>query len=357
MKAVLRKARNEQTTPRIDVRQYIVPESMPAPINADGSAGTITADPMVSALFVYALNIFGKAVIAQLSSEASVDPKMADPVGVLVARVFCDPEFMWGGRTLIDILVAKYHVACPVLFGVYGGNIGGAPNDNNNNNAAAVPGEHTNEGRKQLGWARVEKDGPFMSEQRHSERMTGLGAGYGAIGLRNFRRSPRVKNPYPNRKYWQSLCWIVCLPREHVTTTHFTVLKAMLQGYESRFVEAFGVAAFEALQVALLNFPRDVPNKTPAANAVTVLPEVLHREHHLTVENAAFVTLSLSGLATATATATAPQMAPATSSPAPGTMPTMGMPATTAAPEMSMADGVAATGDAAMEMDDQPMQF
>lgn len=207
--------------------------------------------------------MFAKIVISQFVNEAAVSPKSADPIGVLVAQIFANKDFQWGERSLIDILMTKFHVHCPVLFGVYGS-------------------EQTDAGKTLLGWARQEKGGPWVTEQRHSERMTGLGAGYAAIGLRNFSKSA-LKNPYPNWHYWQSLQWIITVPSNQVTRTHFMVLKAMIENYEKRFIDLYGRAAVAAMRVALIDFPNRAIEKSAAVAAVAVLPDVLKRDKKLTL--------------------------------------------------------------------------
>lgn len=267
----MRKAREDTSTPRVDIRSYLVMESWTSQTSRadparDGTTAD-TADPQFPALFVYALNIVSKAVVSQFANEASVDPKKADPVGVVTAQIFASKDFHWGERPLIDILIAKYHVACPVLFGV------------------SQASEATDEGKTRLGWTRIDKDGPFIPEQLHGERMTGLGAGFASIALRNFRKSS-MQNPYPNWHYWQAVQWIIRVPSEHATATHYTVLKAMVQHNEARIIEFFGNAALASLKDALVNFPRRFragPRPPPAASAVTVLPDLLRREQKLTL--------------------------------------------------------------------------
>ena len=223
------------------------------------------ASSTLPGLLIYLLNIFSKAIIAQFISEASVSPKAADPVGIVAVQMFAVDDFRWYGTTLIDILMAKYHVVCPVLWGIYGD-------------------EKTNVGKGRLGWGREDRDGPWVSEQRHGERMTGLGAGFGAIALRNFSRS-KNSNPYPNHHYWQAMQQIVSVPAAEATKTHFFVLKAMTEHYESRFLTLYGNAALAALRKALLDFPHQAgeSGKTAAARALTVLPDLLKRNQKLTL--------------------------------------------------------------------------
>ena len=260
---VLREARQDTLSPRVDVRQYLLEDPSPG-VEGVGTKYPTNVDPQLPSLFVYAMNIFSKAVIAQFINEAAVSPKAADPIGVVAIQIFAHKDFQWDGeRPFIDFLIAKFHVHCPVLFGVYGS-------------------ERTDAGKTLLGWAREETGGPWVSEQRHSERMTGLGAGYASIGLRNFSKSSS-KNPYPNWHYWQSFQWIITVPADKVTRTHFTVLKAMIENYEKRFIELYGSAAVAAMRVALVDFPNKAVEKSAAAAAVAVLPDILKRDKKLTL--------------------------------------------------------------------------
>lgn len=255
---VLREARQDTLSPRVDVRHYLLPHPMPGETEP-----AVAVDPALPGLFIYAVNIFAKAIIAQFINEAAVSPKTADPIGIVCMQIFAANEFRWGERALIDLLIAKYHALCPVLFGVYGK-------------------EDTEAGKARLGWCRDDKTGPWISEQRHSERMTGLGAGYAAIALRNFSRSS-LRNPYPNWHYWQSLQRIVTVPAADATRTHFTVLKAMLEHYEIKFLELYGNAGRAALKTALIDFPNRVRAKGAAVSAVAVLADVLKRDKKLTL--------------------------------------------------------------------------
>ncbi|KAI9824965.1 MAG: hypothetical protein M1826_007217 [Phylliscum demangeonii] len=254
---VMRLACQDTLGPRIDVRHYLL-EHSPAP----SSSGPQQASPELPALLIYSMNIFAKAIIAQFVNEASVSPRSADPVGVIAAAMFAKNEFRWGTRSLIDILVAKFHVHCPILFGIYGH-------------------EPTDDGRKLLAWAREEKDGPWVSERRHADRMTGLGAGFAAIGLRNFSKSA-MQNPYPGVHYWHELHRIISLPPPEVTRTHYIVLRAMLENYEPRFIELFGSVAIAMLRAALVSFPA-IALDLGAAGPLAVLPHALKSDRKLTL--------------------------------------------------------------------------
>ena len=237
----------------MDVRKFIVAQAPDQGGDAQWQA---------PGLLLYLLNIFAKSIIAQFIDEASVSPKSADPVGVVAVSIFADQAFQWQRRPLIDILMAKYHYVCPVLWGVHGS-------------------EKTESGRKRLGWGRIESGGPWVSEQRHGERMTGLGAGYAALTLRDFSKS-KLRNPLPALNYWRSLAFIINTAPDEAVETHFLILKAMVEHYVPKFIGLYGGAAIAALQKALVEFPARAP-KSVAASAVAVLPEVLKRDHNLTL--------------------------------------------------------------------------
>lgn len=225
----------------------------------------LTSPPQVDdrngpALLVYLLNIFAKAMIAQFINEAGVKPLIADNLGTVASHIFALDNFRWKGISLIDVLVAKFHVVCPVLFGIYGN-------------------ERTLEGKRRLGWWREEGGGAFVPEQRHFERMTGLGAGFAGISLKNYEKA-RPQNPYPDQHYWTSLARIINVPPQEITQTHFVVLKGMIENFESKFLHFFGDAAIAALRLSLIELPRRSPPSV-AAKSLAGLVDVLKRDKKL----------------------------------------------------------------------------
>jgi nucleoporin GLE1 len=238
------------SSPPIDPGMFVL--SAPAP--AEGAHNNGNTLPV---LFIYLLNIFSKAVLSQFIDEAGVSPKTADPIGVIAVSIFAQADLCWRGVSLIDILICKMRVVCPVLFGVRGS-------------------EKTEEGRARLGWWR-EKGGEWVSDQIHNTRMTGLGAGYAAISLRDFSKSSNT-NPYPPTKYWQSMSCIVNTPPEEASSTQYIVLKAMIENYEQRFMSFYGSAARAALQVALVDFPGRAQENTVAVSSLKVLGDKLRRD-------------------------------------------------------------------------------
>ena len=211
------------------------------------------------ALLIYLLNIFAKALISQFIGEAGILPQAADPIGVIGSQIFASTEFRWNSLSLIDILIAKYHFVCPVIFGIYGD-------------------EETNQGRYRSGWIKENKgDDHWISEQKHFDRMTGLGAGYAAISLRNYDKS-KLQNPYPVYHFWRSLAAIINTPPQEATSTHFTVLKALIENNEKRILDFFGNAGRLALRKALVDFPQESGAKSVPAKSIAMMPDIWRKD-------------------------------------------------------------------------------
>ncbi|KAI9691760.1 MAG: hypothetical protein M1822_007832 [Bathelium mastoideum] len=236
--------------PQVDLAKFLI----------DPPSGVIPE----SGIFVYLLSILSKKIIAQLAEEAGRDTKRAEPVGTMAATIFSTDSLKLGPRPLVDILLAKYHVVCPVLFGIYGN-------------------EKTKFGRKRLGWLEQDKgSGKYISENEHNDRMTGLGAGYASLSLRDFSKSQR-QNPYPAYHFWRALARILNTPPAEVTTTHVVILRGMLENYIPRFVRFYGHPAYVAVKKALIQFPTYAP-PGPAVSSLQVLRDILKRDEHITIE-------------------------------------------------------------------------
>lgn len=234
--------------PSIDVPMFLA--SPPAQVESSNGP----------ALLIYLLNIFAKSIVAQFVSEAGVKPKIADSVGTVASHIFAVPAFRWKDISLIDILIAKLHVTCPVLFGIFGP-------------------ENTKAGKQRLGWWRPDEESPFISQEEHFKRMTGLAAGFAGISLRNYEKA-QAKNPYPEYNYWTSLARIANTPTAQMTQTHFVVLRGMIDTYEERFLQFYGDAAIAALRNVLIDLPRRSPQSVPAKQ-LAGLVDVLKREKKL----------------------------------------------------------------------------
>ncbi|EFQ29847.1 GLE1-like protein [Colletotrichum graminicola] len=241
-------------SPLVDANTYVQQNREPV-------EGAVNNGPQLPALFIYLLNILAKAIIQQFANEGGANPRSAEPVGIVTAQIFSNKDYQWRGASMIDILIAKFRVACPVLFGSRGS-------------------DKTENGRKAIGWKK--EDGNWVPEQAHNDRMTGLGAGFAAIALRDFSKASKT-NPYPPTNYWKAMAQIINSPPQLVSNTQYIVLKSMIDGHEQRFINFYGNAAIAALRMALVEFPKRAPPGATAAQALQVLADVLRRDSGLEV--------------------------------------------------------------------------
>lgn len=253
IREALRSAANARG-PMVDIRRFIV---SPIPQLSNDS------EAQFPGFLLYLLNHFAKSIIAQFVGEASNEGKIIDAIGVIGISIFADEEFKWRGISLIDVLIAKFHAVCPVLWGIYGR-------------------ENTQQGKQRLGWARAEPGGPFVTTNVHNERMLGLGSGFASLTLRNFSKNKKV-NPWPNTEFWRALAYIVNTPSADITSTHLIVLKSMLADHVEKFITIFGHVAVAALRTAVIDFPARAP-ASESANMLKVVPDVWKKNLHLTLE-------------------------------------------------------------------------
>ncbi|KAK0116534.1 hypothetical protein ONS95_013548 [Cadophora gregata] len=208
-------------------------------------------------LFLYLLNIFTKAIVNQLSSEASTNPKIAEPIGIVAHTIISHPKFLWRAQSFIGIIMAKFRTSLPVVFGIRGA-------------------ETTEQGRQRLGWRKG--DNGWVSDQEHQDRMRGLGAGYAALCLRNYTKSQSRVNPWPPSHYWNAMGILICTPPQERCTTQVLVLTALIDGYEKKFLEFYGDMAKCALRAAVIDFPNTCPEKTAAVQTLSVLGDKMKRD-------------------------------------------------------------------------------
>lgn len=239
------------TEPSVDIRQFI---AFPPPEIAQ-------TEHRVPAMLIYGLNMLAKALIAALITEASINPTHAEPIGIVAAQIFSMDIFMFRGITMGDILLAKYRVVCPALWGSTGD-------------------EKTESGRRALGWWREESSGPFVSEQAHMDRMTALGAGFSALTLRNFGKAKRT-NPFPNTIFWTSLQKILSIPPADMQDTHVALLQAMLRASSERVLGFFGQVGLALLRRAIIDLPAALPRQTMNVNQLKLLKETYERDRSL----------------------------------------------------------------------------
>lgn len=225
--------------PQVDVREYLVPSR---------GVSCSDAEAQISALFIYLVNQLSKIVIRQYVGEAGISPEKAEAVGLLIATIFGQRAFQWMGTTyLIDILLAKYHFRCPVLFGVN----------------------------------KFPKDADSTLQQ-HLESITGLGAGYAALTLRDFSKS-QGKNPMPVSMLWGTMASIINTPPNQVTDEHFTVLKGLFHpDYVRKFVRFYGDMAIAILRQGITVFTAN--KSSTAAQALKSLSLVLERDLDLVIK-------------------------------------------------------------------------
>lgn len=219
-------------------------------------------EPQLPSLYLYLLNIMAKAAISQFISESGADTRTAEAIGQAVVKVYSENEFIWRGTSMIDMLIAKYRVVCPVLFGFYGN-------------------DRTEQGRGMVGWKK--ENGRWISEQYHMDRMTGLGAGFAALTLRDFSRVKRP-NPWPPTVYWMSLAKIVNTPSEGMSETQCYVLKAMIANNEARFMAFYGNAAVAALRCALVDYPARASKPTSGTETLKVLAKSIFMKTGLNLD-------------------------------------------------------------------------
>ena len=112
VKAVLVEAAKMQQI-MIDITPYLV--SVPPEKLQEYGGNT-----QYPAALLFLLNHFAKAIVSQLAQEVARDTHAADPIGILAVTMFSAPDFLYNGHSLIDVLWAKYHKVCPVLFGIHG---------------------------------------------------------------------------------------------------------------------------------------------------------------------------------------------------------------------------------------------
>ncbi|KAJ5166778.1 uncharacterized protein N7482_005559 [Penicillium canariense] len=215
----------------------------------------------VPAMLIYGLNIFSKALISALITEASINPAHAEPIGIVAAQIFSMEAFMFKGIPMGDILLAKYHVICPALWGFTGN-------------------DKTESGRRALGWWREDAGGPFVSEQAHMDRMTALGAGFSALTLRNFGKTQR-RNPFPNTMFWTSLQRILSIPPAEMQDTQISLLHAMLRGSSERILDFFGHIGLALMRMAIIDLPAALPRQTMTVNQLKLLKETYARDRNV----------------------------------------------------------------------------
>ncbi|KAK3108002.1 hypothetical protein LTR53_017878 [Teratosphaeriaceae sp. CCFEE 6253] len=234
--------------PTVDIRPFLLPptaHALPNPTPPD-------MNPHYPAILLYLLHQFAKRALRQLIAEASADTAVADSLGILIVQIFGRPEYQWHERSLIDVLWAKYHVLCPQLFGVH------APEPRGGD------------------------------EEEYYRKVTGLSAGFAAITLRDFSRA-RMRNPAPNRLWWECMARILNLPVGATQVTHYIIVKACIADFVPRILQLFGGAGRALVAKAVREFPGKGPRVVgggemrPAVMALDSLGETLRVRYGLSL--------------------------------------------------------------------------
>ncbi|KAF2735454.1 hypothetical protein EJ04DRAFT_511712 [Polyplosphaeria fusca] len=257
MRAILNRVR-DLGGPTIDIRPYIISQPIP-PLSNESEA-------QYPALLLFGLNCFIKTLFKQFDSEAvKEDGKIIQELGLIAASLLADPKYTWKDIALIDLLMAKYHKACPVLFGI-------------------TANGKTLDGMKRLGWIDKKADGDADGVQdtlnSFRQRMTGLGSGFAALSLRQFSNRPAI----PMSMYWNAVTSICSHPAHVLANAHYFVLKGLLRDYASKFISMYGVQARAVIRRATLELPKDAnADAQDAAKLVEVLPVNWKKNHRLSV--------------------------------------------------------------------------
>ena len=228
--------------PTIDIRPYLISQDLPPLANE--------AEAQYPAFLLYLWICFEKFVLKQFEKEAaSTDGRTIQEIGLIAASLLADQRYMWKGIPLTDIVIAKLHRICPILFGVRGT-------------------MNTVQGRVRLGWLQIDKAEP--NEEQYGQRMRGLGAGYAALSLRSFNaKAPAI----PMSEYWRAVVSICNTPAEHLWPGHFAILYGLIRDYHKKFLGFYGAQARGVLRRATYDLPaRAPPRCKDAAGPVSVLP-------------------------------------------------------------------------------------
>lgn len=231
--------------PMIDIRPYIVSHQIPQLANENDAA--------YPAFLLYVWICFEKFLVKQFEKEAAnTDGRIIQEIGLIAASLFGDQKYMWNGLPLTDIALAKFHKACPPLFGIRGT-------------------MDTKEGRLRLGWR------PDSTPESYSQRMRGIGAGYASMSLRSFAsKTPAIATS----EYWRAIVSICNTPPDQLWPGHFAILSGLIRDYYKKFIQFYGVPARAVLRRAVIDLPaRAPPRCKDAASTIAVLHENWKREN------------------------------------------------------------------------------
>lgn len=245
---VIKKIRDVMTAvrgaggPTIDIRPFIVSHQLPQLSNE--------AEAQYPQMLLYAYICIEKQVLKQFEQEAAnEDGRIIQELGAIVASLLIDKNFVWREVPMTDLLLAKLHRACPILFGIQGT-------------------MNTEAGQSRLGWIKIAGEAPQVNT--YNQRMLGLGAGYAALSLRHVPQ-PAI----PISEFWRALASICNTPSPKLFGGHFMVLKGLLKDHPKKIIGFYGAAGRALLRKATTDVPaRAPPHTKDAANLVEVLPDV-----------------------------------------------------------------------------------
>ena len=252
---------------------------------------TTLADPntTIPSLTLYVLTIFSKAVVSAFAGECAVNPRAAEPIGTLVAQIFALHDLQYPlaqqsstsdtpkTTSLIPILLCKLLTSAPHLLSL------------------SQPTPYASSAQKLRMGHRLESETntagsakSLIPPSRQLDRLSGLGAGYTSISLRNFSRSKMI-NPYPPRLFWTALTGLLTTPAPNIEVGHVALVKAMLEtGYE-RIMLFWGNAGVALLREAGIHWParliadpkiRVKEGIAAAVKGMEVMIENWERENH-----------------------------------------------------------------------------
>lgn len=234
--------------PTVDIRPFLVSQAIPPLANE--------AEAQYPAFLLYMWIMFEKFLLKQFEKEAAnEDGRIIQEIGLIAASLFADQRYMWKGISLIDVLLAKMHHICPILFGVRGS-------------------MNTVEGQKRLGWMPIDKQPP--TGEIYMQRIRGLSAGYAAMSLRAFKTVPAL----PMSEYWRIVVLVCNTPPGDMYPGHFAILNGLLRDFYKKFLGFYGVQARGVLRRAIVDVPaRAPPRCKDAAGTISVFQEQWMKEN------------------------------------------------------------------------------
>lgn len=234
--------------PTVDIRPFFVNQILP-PIADEQEA-------QYPAFLLYMWIMFEKFLLKQFEKEASnEDGRIIQEIGLIAASLFADQKYMWKGFSLVDVLLAKMHHICPILFGVRGN-------------------MNTVQGQKRLGWMPIDKQPP--TGEIYMQRIRGLSAGFAAMSLRAFKTVPAL----PMSEYWRVVVHVCNTPSQDLYPGHFAILGGLLRDFYKKFLGFYGVQARGVLRRAIVDLPARAPEHCKeAAGIISVFQEQWKKEN------------------------------------------------------------------------------